>query len=148
MIGKREAEPSVAAAAYVYSPYVYAYRPFGASYQSVATPAAAYGIHQLHKREAEPQGIAVHPGLATSSTYRSVQGASAYYGYPYAYTYPYTYGYAAAYGHYLAKREAEPQGIAVHPGLATSSTYRSVQGAAAAYYAYPYTYGYPYYGLF
>ena len=82
-IGKREAEaePSVApyvaapyvATPYAYSPYTYAYAPVASSYQSVATPAAAYGIHQIHKRQA----VAVHPGLATSSTYRSVQGAPA-----------------------------------------------------------------------
>ena len=91
-IGKREAEPSVAAyvaAPYAYSPYTYAYAPVASSYQNVATPAAAYGIHQIHKR----QGVAVHPGFATSSTYRSVQGAPALY--PYApYYRPYgVYGY-------------------------------------------------------
>jgi len=136
-IGKREAEPSVAAyvaAPYAYSPYTYAYAPVASSYQRVATPAAAYGIHQIHKRQA----VAVHPGYATSSTYRSVQGAPAVYG----------YGYPSVYGHFLGKREAEaePQGVAVHPGFATSSTYRSVQGAPALYPYAPYYRPYGVYG--
>ena len=148
-LGKREAEASVlpygaapyVAAPYAYSPYTYAYAPVASSYQQVSTPAAAYGLHQLHKREAEPQGVAVHPGFATSSTFRSPQGASALYGYPSIYGYGYGY---PAYGHYLGKREAEaePQGVAVHPGYATSSVYRSTQGAPALY---PYA---PYYGVY
>jgi hypothetical protein len=88
-------------APYAYAPYTYAYAyvPAASSYQHVATPAAAYAVSQIHKREAEaePQGIAVHPGFATSSTYRSVQGASALYPYaPYA---PYYYG-AYGYGYF------------------------------------------------
>jgi hypothetical protein len=49
----------------------------------------------------------------------------------------------------LGKREAEaePQGVAVHPGFATSSVYRSPQGASALYPYAPYygVYGYGYY---
>ena len=149
-LGKREAEaePSVLpyiaapynAAPYTYNPYYYAYAPVASSYQHVSTPNAAFNLHQLHKREAEPQGVAVHPGLATSSTFRSPQGAgAAIYGYPSVYGYGYAY---PTYGHFLGKREAEPQGVAVHPGLATSSVYQSVQGAHALY---PYA---PYYGVY
>ena len=64
-LGKREAEaePSVlpyvaapyAAAPYAYNPYYYAYAPVASSYQHVATPNAAFNLHQLHKREAEAE---------------------------------------------------------------------------------------------
>ena len=160
-LGKREAEaePSVlpyvaapyAAAPYAYNPYYYAYAPVASSYQHVATPNAAYNVHQLHKREAEAEA-SVLP-----------YAAAPYVAAPYAYN-PYYYAYApvassyqhvatpnAAYNvHQLHKREAEPQGVAVHPGFATSSTFRSPQGAGAAVYGYPsvygYGYGYPTYG--
>ena len=160
-LGKREAEaePSVlpyvaapyVAAPYAYNPYYYAYAPVASSYQHVATPNAAYNVHQLHKREAEAEA-SVLPYVAAP-----------YVAAPYAYN-PYYYAYApvassyqhvatpnAAYNvHQLHKREAEPQGVAVHPGFATSSTFRSPQGAGAAVYGYPsvygYGYGYPTYG--
>merc|ERR1712077_168594 len=60
--GKRsaDADPAVFYGAYApygygYAPYAYApYRLAGAvSHQHVSTPAATYGVHQLHKREAE-----------------------------------------------------------------------------------------------
>ena len=185
-LGKRDADASVLAYT---TPYVYApqyYYP-GQSYQYQSTPFHTSAVSQIHKREAEPQGVAVHPGLATSSTFRSVQGAAGLSLYPNAYGYPYNYhligkreaeadasvlAYTtpfayAPYYHYpgqsyqyqstpfatsaisqIHKREAEPQGVAVHPGLATSSTYRSVQGAPGyslypyAYASYPYAYGY------
>lgn len=138
-IHKREAEADAAVLAYntpyVYSPYYY---PAASSYQHVATPFSVSAVSQIHKREAEPQGVAVHPGLATSSTFRSVQGASAYaLVNPYSAYAAYPYNY-----HLIGKRDAEPQGVAVHPDFATSSTFRSVQGASALSLGYPYAYNY------
>merc|ERR1712154_165753 len=90
--GKRsaDADPAVfygayapyAAYGYGYAPYAYApYRLAAAgSFQHVSTPAATYGIHQLHKREAEADAE-----------------PEAYYG-RYGYRYPgYGYGYRAGY---------------------------------------------------
>merc|ERR1712226_967844 len=141
-LGKRSADAEAAPAAdadaaalyfghyrgYAGYPYAYgAYSPYHAGYyahpyavagavshQHVSTPAATYGVHQIHKREAEaaPEadadaaayyglhypGVAGHPGAATSYTHRSVQGASyfpyrgyygRYYGHGYGYGYPY-----------------------------------------------------------
>merc|ERR1711993_72879 len=79
---------------YHYGVHPYAYAPLrlagASSYQHVSTPAATYGIHQLHKRDAE----------ADSSP-------DAYYGYAgYGYGYPYSgygysrYGYGGYYGRY------------------------------------------------
>ena len=128
-LGKREAEaeaeadPSLLYAAgyagvapyayggYAYAPYAYNYAPYwyaprAASYQSIATPFSVSTVSQIHKREAEADaeadpsllyapltyaytGVAAHPGLATSYTYRSPQGLHAlyspfgYYGYYY-----------------------------------------------------------------
>jgi len=100
-IHKREAEADASVlayspytAAYAYAPYAYAY-PTAASYQQISTPFSISATSQIHKREAEPQAPAVHPGLATSSTFRSVQGAAGLSLYPQAYSYyPYAYGYA------------------------------------------------------
>jgi hypothetical protein len=146
--------------AYAYNNYgygyrypVYAYGPTGSSYQHVSTPFSETAVHQLHKREAEPQGVLPYV-------------ASPYVAAPYAYN-PYYYAYAPVASsyqrlttpfadtavHQLHKREAEPQSVAVHPGLAVSSTFRSPQGAGApALYGYPsvygYGYGYPTYGAY
>merc|ERR1739844_828534 len=74
---------------YGYAPYAYApYRLAGAvSHQHVSTPAATYGVHQLHKREAEAD--------AEPEAYYGRYG----YGYPgYGYGYGYArYGYRAGY---------------------------------------------------
>jgi len=121
VLGKREAEaeadPSLLYSAYAYAPYAYSYAPYAyapyvyapraASYQSIATPFSVSTVSQIHKREAEAEadpsllyaplaygyapltGVAAHPGLASSYTYRSPQGLSAlyrpwgYYGYYY-----------------------------------------------------------------
>merc|ERR1712088_875893 len=77
--------------------YPYYYHPVAASvsHQHVSTPAATYGVHQIHKREAEAEadpavlyglhypGVAGHPGAATSFVARSPQGARGYYAHPY-----------------------------------------------------------------
>lgn len=117
-LGKREAEaeadPSLlyATAGYAYAPYTYAYAPYvyaprAASYQHIATPFSVSAVSQIHKREAEAEA---DPSLLYS---------------PYAYAYaPYT-------------------GVAAHPGLATSYTYRSTQGLSALYRPWGY-YGYYY----
>merc|ERR1712158_251605 len=92
--GKRsaDADPAVFYGAYApygygYAPYAYApYRLAGAvSHQHVSTPAATYGVHQLHKREAEAD--------AEPEAYYGRYG----YGYPgYGYGYGYArYGYRA-----------------------------------------------------
>merc|ERR1712193_266609 len=118
--GKRSAEPE----GYYGYPYAYGYRAYG-------------------------PGIAGHPGAATSYTHRSPQGIGkrsaepephcpffGFYGYPY-YVRPAVAPVAAP----------EGTGIAGHPGLATSFTSRSPQGAKAKRSAEPEPYyGYPYYG--
>merc|ERR1711934_375796 len=101
--GKRsaDADPAVfyGASPYAYHPYGYGYAPYayaplavasGVSHQHVSTPAATYGIHQLHKRDAEADA-----------------SPDAYYGYAgYGYGYPYSgygysrYGYGGYYGRY------------------------------------------------
>merc|ERR1712088_1292055 len=88
----------------------YYYHPVAASvsHQHVSTPAATYGVHQIHKREAEAEadpavlyglhypGVAGHPGAATSFVARSPQGARGYYAHPYGAFYGRYYGL----GHY------------------------------------------------
>jgi hypothetical protein len=115
-LGKREAEaeadPSLLYAGYAgYTPLAYSYAPYfyaprAASYQHIATPFSVSAVSQIHKREAEAEadpallyagyagyaplaytGVAAHPGLASSFTYRSPQGLHALYR-PYGY-----YGY-------------------------------------------------------
>merc|ERR1711909_59891 len=94
--GKRsaDADPAVfyGASPYAYAPYAYAPLAVasGVSHQHVSTPAATYGIHQLHKRDAEADA-----------------SPDAYYGYAgYGYGYPYSgygysrYGYGGYYGRY------------------------------------------------
>merc|ERR1719273_949043 len=90
--------------------YPYYYHPVAASvsHQHVSTPAATYGVHQIHKREAEAEadpavlyglhypGVAGHPGAATSFVARSPQGARGYYAHPYGAFYGRYYGL----GHY------------------------------------------------
>merc|ERR1712066_32915 len=109
--GKRsadaEADPALLLANYpsVYA-YPYAYAPIApvvaapvaGSYQHVSTPAATYGISQVHKRsaDAEPEadaGVAVHPAGATSFVARSPQGAKGLYVHPYYAPYAPYYGY-------------------------------------------------------
>jgi len=86
--------------------YPYYYHPVAASvsHQHVSTPAATYGVHQIHKREAEAEadpavlyglhypGVAGHPGAATSFVARSPQGARGYYAHPYGAFYGRYYG--------------------------------------------------------
>merc|ERR1711962_1566346 len=71
---------------------VYAYHhyaPAASSYQHVSTPLATYGIHQLHKREAEPE--AHYYGSYYRSAYPSYYRYGGYrYGYP-------GYGYRSGY---------------------------------------------------
>merc|ERR1712241_1032762 len=93
--GKRsaDADPAVFYAG-AYHPYAYGYAGYApyfyglraGSFQHVSTPAATYGIHQVHKREAEADASA---------------DPSAYYGYAgYGYGYPYHgYGYGRYYGY-------------------------------------------------
>merc|ERR1711981_878452 len=112
---------------YPYGAY-YGYRPaVAASHQHVSTAAATYGIHQLHKRDADAEPEA--------------DAAAAYYGGYYGH--PGYYGYAHHYGKRSAA-EAEP---------AVSYSHRSPQGARG-FYGFPYARyapfayhgGLPYYG--
>merc|ERR1712137_1045255 len=113
---KREAEADAepqflapyAPFAYAYAPHYYAV-PAASSFQRVDTPAASYGVSQIHKREAEadadPEAEAAadayygyYGHAARSYVHRSPQGLSGYYGYPYSYGYG-RYGYAGRYGY-------------------------------------------------
>mgnify|MGYP006888590962 CR=1 FL=1 len=113
---KREAEADAepqflapyAPFAYAYAPQYYAV-PAASSFQRVDTPAASYGVSQIHKREAEadaePEAEAAadayygyYGHAARSYVHRSPQGLSGYYGYPYAYGYG-RYGYAGRFGY-------------------------------------------------
>merc|ERR1711962_644694 len=119
---------------------VYAYHhyaPAASSYQHVSTPVASYGIHQLHKREAEAEAkpeAEAHHGLV-----RPVFAHPVFYRAPVASSYQHVSTPLAPYGiHQLHKREAEPE--AHYYG----SYYRS---AYPSYYRYGgYRYGYPGYG--
>merc|ERR1712026_97789 len=169
-----EAEPQFLAPysplAYAYAPYYYAV-PGASSFQRVDTPAASYGVSQIHKREAEADADAE---AAADAWY-------GYYGRPYGYGYPYYglgyyggYGYpyhryyagagsfqhvstpAATYGiSQVHKREAEADPaadayLAYYGHGATSYVARSPQGLKGyygypyAYYGYGHRYGYPY----
>merc|ERR1712223_240763 len=92
-----DAEPQLLAPyapfAYAYAPHYYAV-PAASSFQHVDTPAATYGISQIHKREAEATADAYYGyyGHAASYVHRSPQGLKGYYGYPYAYGYGRYYG--------------------------------------------------------
>jgi len=101
--GKRSADADAEASPALlyggYHPYAYgAYHPYayaplrlaaGSSFQHVSTPAATYGIHQLHKRDAEAD--------AEPEAY---YGYGGYGGYPYAgYGYGRYYGYGRRYGY-------------------------------------------------
>merc|ERR1719259_922883 len=85
---------------FAYAPYHYVHHPTASSFQHVSTPVATYGVHQLHKREAEPEADA-----DADAYYGSYYGGHRYahygyghyahrgYGYGYrAYGYPYAYG--------------------------------------------------------
>jgi len=130
---------------YAYGAYPYAayYRPaVAASHQHVSTPAATYGINQVHKRsaDAEPEadadaayyygGYYGHPGYGYASRYYGYGGYyGAGYGYPYA-----RYGYR-----HFGKRSADAE-------PAVSYSHRSPQGARGYGFPYayaPYHYGYP-----
>lgn len=106
-IGKREAEPYYGYAGLAYG--AYGLHPYGLRPYGLAGPLAT---------AAGPTGIAGH-GTGTSYVARSPQGlrgkrsAEAHYGHGYGF-----YGHPYAYG----------PGIAGHPGVATSFTYRSPQG--------------------
>merc|ERR1712088_1003430 len=88
--GKRSADADPAVFYGAYAPYGYGYAPYAyapyrlavaVSHQHVSTPAATYGVHQLHKREAEAD--------AEPEAYYGRYGYRAgYYGYPYG-----RYGY-------------------------------------------------------
>merc|ERR1711981_1054981 len=117
--GKRsaDAEPTADADAY----YGYGYgRGYGYGYPYGGY---GYGPYALHLPKVAPiakDGVAVHPGVATSFVSRSPQGARGKrsaepwgYGYPYGfYGYPYHYG----------------AGVAGHVGGGTSYVARSPQG--------------------
>merc|ERR1711936_47077 len=106
--GKRsaDAEPTAEADAYYGYPYAYGYYP--------------YALHLPKVAPIAKDGVAVHPGAATSFVSRSPQGARGKrsaepwgYGYPYGfYGYPYHYG----------------PGVAGHVGGGTSYVARSPQG--------------------
>merc|ERR1712224_842660 len=105
--GKRSAEADPAylyAGAYGY-PYAYGAYPYGyygfrafapyyaasASHQHVSTPAATYGISQLHKRSADAE-----PEADADAAYYY----GGYYGHPGYYGHGYGYGYGLGYGRY------------------------------------------------
>merc|ERR1712055_420605 len=69
--------------------------PAASSFQHVSTPAATYGIHQLHKREAEAEAE------PEAHYYGNYYGAYPYRYGGYRYGYPgYGYGYRSYYGRY------------------------------------------------
>jgi len=123
-----------------------------ASHQHVSTPAATYGISQVHKRSADAEPEADADAAYYYGGYYGHPGyygyASRYYGYGGYYGYPYgRYGYR-----HFGKRsaDAEAGAPAAHPGAATSFVARSPQGARGYFHPYAYApyYGYPlrYYG--
>merc|ERR1712066_802586 len=158
--GKRsadaEADPALLLANYpsVYA-YPYAYAPIApvvaapvaGSYQHVSTPAATYGISQVHKRsaDAEPEADADADAYYYGAYGRGYYGGSygrGYYGYP-----GYAYGAYRHFGKRSADAEADA-GVAVHPAGATSFVARSPQGAKGLY-VHPYYAPYaPYYGYY
>merc|ERR1712029_1311319 len=90
--GKREAEADPALVyAHAYAPYAaypyaayapYYYRaPASSSFQHVSTPAATYGLSQLHKRSADAEPEAD----AAAAYYGGYYGHPGYYGYGYGY---------------------------------------------------------------
>merc|ERR1712066_1070764 len=158
--GKRsadaEADPALLLANYpsVYA-YPYAYAPIApvvaapvaGSYQHVSTPAATYGISQVHKRsadaepEADADADAYYYGAYGRGYYGGYYGRG-YYGYP-----GYAYGAYRHFGKRSADAEADA-GVAVHPAGATSFVARSPQGAKGLY-VHPYYAPYaPYYGYY
>merc|ERR1711910_321615 len=120
--GKRsaDAEPTAEADAYYgyggYGRYGYGGYGYGRGYEY-----GGYG-HYLGKRSADAEAEP-HYG---------------YYGYPYAYGY---YPYAL---HLPKVAPIAKDGVAVHPGVATSFVSRSPQGARGKRSAEPWGYGYPY----
>merc|ERR1711881_703580 len=83
------------AAPYAFGYHPYAFRPaVAASHQHVSTPAATYGISQLHKREAEAEPEADADADAYYGRYFGGYGYGGYgYGARYGYAgYPYRYG--------------------------------------------------------
>merc|ERR1712045_626704 len=125
------------------------------SFQHVDTPAATYGISQIHQREAEAAADAYYGYYGRGYGYHGL----GYYGYGAGYYS--NYGYARygspayAYGRvYKREAEAEPEAKAAadayygYYGHARSYVHRSPQGLSG-YYGYPYAYGYGrYYGRF
>merc|ERR1711862_822661 len=141
---KREAEADAepqflapyAPFAYAYAPHYYAV-PAASSFQHVDTPAATYGISQIHKREAEAEPEAEAAADAYYGYYGRGYGyhGLGYYGYGAGYYG--NYGYARygcpayAYGR-VYKREAEAESEAEayygYYGHAASYVHRSPQG--------------------
>merc|ERR1712203_816634 len=96
---------------YPYGAY-YGYRPAAAaSHQHVSTAAATYGIHQLHKREAEAAPEA--DADAAAAYYGGYYGHPGYYGYGYGLGYRGYYGYGypryGYYGPHSGKRSADAE---------------------------------------
>merc|ERR1712111_111706 len=150
---KREAEADAepqflapyAPFAYAYAPHYYAV-PAASSFQHVDTPAATYGISQIHKREAEAEPEAEAAADAYYGYYGRGYGyhGLGYYGYGAGYygNYGYArYGYPAyAYGRvYKREAEAEPEAEAAadayygYYGHAASYVHRSPQGLKGYY---------------
>merc|ERR1712061_375467 len=100
---------------YPYGAY-YGYRPaVAASHQHVSTPAATYGVHQLHKRDADAEPEA--------------DAAAAYYGGHYGYPYA-RYG-AYGYGGYYGYPYARYGGYARHFGKRSADAEPEADAAAA-----------------
>merc|ERR1739842_72877 len=143
---------------YAYGGYYGHYAPLVAgasSHQHVSTPAATYGISQIHKRSADAEPEAEADAEAAAAYYGGYYGRGYGYGYGYGLGhrgyyggyYGHPYGYRAyGYGHYLGKRsaDAEPEADA-EAGVALYGHAFGYPYGLRAYGAYPYAYG-GYYG--
>ena len=118
---KREAEAGVAlyGQAAAYGAYPYGLRAYGAypyafggyyghglvagasSHQHVSTPAATYGISQIHKRSADAEPEAEADAEAAAAYYGGYYGRG--YGYGHGYGYGYGLGHRGYYGGYYGR---------------------------------------------
>merc|ERR1711934_760480 len=145
---------------YAYGGYYGHYAPLVAgasSHQHVYTPAATYGISQIHKRSADAEPEAEADAEAAAAYYGGYYGRG--YGYGHGYGYGYGLGHRGYYGgyyghraygyggHYLGKRsaDAEPEADAEAGVALYGHAYGAYPYGLHAYGAYPYAFG-GYYG--
>merc|ERR1740129_1655784 len=169
-----DAEAGVALYGHAYGLYPYGLRAYGAypyayggyyghgliagasSHQHVSTPAATYGISQIHKRSADAESEAEADAEAAAAYYGGYYGRGYGYGHGYGlghrgyyggYYGHGLYGRGYGYGHYLGKRsaDAEPEADAEAGVALYGHAYGLYPYGLRAYGAYPYAYG-GYYG--